>query len=87
MTTFSTTELEPYEVLRLVKRYHNTLAPEDQARLVKAWSDDMTGVDEVEESFDADIKNDVGPGHLLSFLIHWFEWAPDEAERNDPNPD
>jgi hypothetical protein len=84
---FSITEFEPYEVLRLVKRYHNTLDPEDQTRLVKAWSDEMSGFGEVEESFDADIKNDVGPGHLLRFLVHWFEFATDEAERNDPNPD
>ena len=84
---FSITEFEPYEVLRLVKRYHNTLDPEDQTGLVKAWSDEMADFEQVEEAFDDDIKNDVGPGHLLSFLAHWFEFATDEAERNDPNPD
>ena len=76
----------PYKALELVKRYHNTLCPEDQARLVKAWSFAMTGFDEVEESFDADIKNDV-PGAVVDLLTHWFEFATDEAERNDPNPD
>ena len=83
----ATFELEPYEVIRLVKRYHNTLEPEDQARVVKAWSDEMVDFEQVEGAMDDDIHNDVGPGHLLSFLIHWFEWAVDEAERNDPNPD
>ena len=77
---------DPYGALELVKRYHNTLCPEDQARLVRAWSEEMTGFDEVEEAFDDDIKNDV-PGAVVDLLMHWFEFATDEAERNDPNPD
>ena len=84
---FSITEFEPYEVLRLVKRYHGTLDPEDQARVIRAWSDQMVDFGQVEESFDDDVKLDVGPGMLLRFLVHWFEFATDEAERNDPNPD
>jgi len=84
---FSITEFEPYEVLRLVKRYHNTLCPEDQARVVRAWSDEMVDFEQVEGAMDDDMHNNLGPGHLLSFLVHWFEFATDEAERNDPNPD
>ena len=98
----ATFEMEPYEVIRLVRRYHNTLESEDQLRVIQAWSgeqgveletaddDDTNGwvdFEQVEGAMDDDIHNDVGPGHLLSFLAHWFEWAVDEAERNDPNPD
>ena len=82
----ATFEMEPYEVIRLVRRYHNTLGPEDQTRLVKAWSDEMVDFEQVEGAMDDDMGH-LGPYHLLSFLAHWFEWATDEAERNDPNPD
>ena len=81
----ATFEMEPYEVIRLVRRYHNTLEPEDQARVVKAWSDEMVDFEQVEGAMDDDMDN-LGPYHLLSFLAHWFEWATDEAERNDHNP-
>ena len=82
----ATFEMEPYEVIRLVRRYHNTLESEDQARVVKAWSDEMVDFGQVEGAMDDDMDN-LGPYHLLSFLAHWFEWAVDEAERNAPNPD
>ena len=81
---------EAFEALNLVKKYHQTLHPDDQARMVNTWSDEYNDFDEIEENYDDEMKGHTSleAAHaMLNLVMHWFEWAVDEAVRNDQNPD